>query len=166
MTEINTSSVWQRCLGIDLDIPDGFGHWLAGFTDGEGCFVIRFQKPKYTKCFFSIRLRADDIDILQEIQETLGVGQIRLSKEDGHNEVAGWQVCAIGDLIHVLIPLFEKYPLRAKKKRDFAIWSRAVRLIHTKFHLTKAGLAEVLRLKEELEEGRKYKVIEEESKND
>jgi hypothetical protein len=152
--------MWQRQLGLDLEIPDDFGNWLAGFTAGDGCFTIRSQPPKYVKCFFTIRLRDDDFDILQEIQETLGIGKTRvLKKEKGKNRLALWEVCAIGDIVHVLIPLFEKYPIRAKKKRDFLIWSRAARIIHSGFHLTKVGLAEVLALKREMEEGRKYKKL-------
>jgi hypothetical protein len=55
------------------ELDDAFGHWLAGFADGEGCFSI-------------IRT----------------VGQ--------------------------LAEFFTRYPLRAKKRTDFAIWRQAVEL--------------------------------------
>jgi hypothetical protein len=32
-------------------------HWLAGFTEGEGCFSVVIQKSQTTKTGFSVSLR-------------------------------------------------------------------------------------------------------------
>lgn len=158
--------IWQKQLGLDLQIPDDFGHWFAGFVDGEGCFTIS-KKPARHKGItltFTIKLRDDDDGILHEIKNTLGIGRIyyrnkEYVRERGHfiNNQVDWRVRRIGDIIHVIIPLFEKYPLRAKKKHDFKIWSQAAQLIYAKYHLTETGRKEVLRLKDELSEVRRYK---------
>jgi hypothetical protein len=52
------------------------GEWLAGFTDGEGCFAIGRNGRGY-KCSFHIKLRADDLPLLECIRETLVFGRIQ-----------------------------------------------------------------------------------------
>jgi len=157
--------MWQRCLGLDLEVPDSFGHWFAGFTDGEGYFSISADsRSQGIFCRFGIKLRADDLAVLEMIRDTLGVGRINhasslsLNKQgEKANDCKRYAIDRIGDMIHVIIPLFERYPLRAKKQRDFVIWAKAARLIHAKMHSTPEGHEEILRLKQELEEGKKYK---------
>ena len=157
-------TMWQRRLGLDLEVPDDFGHWLAGFVDGEGCFLILVKTgDRCIWCQLQIHLRDDDKNILHQIKEITGVGNIdkrsnQRRRDEGILEwnAITWRVQRIGDIIHVIIPLFEKYPLRAKKRRDFVLWARAARIIQAKGHLTKEGREEVLRLKQEMEEGRKY----------
>lgn len=148
---------WQPCLGLDLNIPASFGNWLAGFADGEGCFCIRTHSNSSTfSCKFSIKLRDDDSAILYQIRETLGVGRLYPYQGSSGNSATAWEVQALSNVIHVIIPLFEQYPLRAKKARDFTLWARAARIMHTGAHLKAHGRDEILRLKEEMEQGRKY----------
>lgn len=150
---------WQHALGIDIDVPPDFGHWLAGFVDGEGCFDINVQNSgRSIRCRLQIRLRDDDAAMLSTIRDTLGVGVVKATPDPRptrYNQ-ATWTVSGIADIIHVIIPLFEKYPLRAKKAKDFRLWARAARLIHSKAHLTPDGREEVLALKRQMQEGRQY----------
>jgi hypothetical protein len=157
--------MWQRRLGLDIDVPDDFGNWLAGFMDADGTFLIQGREKQRTiACTCAIVQRDDNDAILYKIQEVLGVGHIRpLTREKQRErgmtnakDALRWRVGAIGDIIHVIIPLFEKYSLRGKKKRDFELWARAARIIQIGGHLTKAGHKEVLRLKQEMEKGRRY----------
>jgi hypothetical protein len=39
------------------------------------------------------------------------------------------RITAVGDLVRVVIPHFERYPLKTKKKNDFRIWRQAVELL-------------------------------------
>lgn len=106
-------------------VDPGFGHWLAGFVDGEGCFtIISSRRQASLICRFSLGLRSDDAPILREACERTGLGRVYRA---GDGRMATWIVATQADLI-ALVELFEKYPLRAKKKRDFEIWARAVRL--------------------------------------
>jgi len=66
-------AIWQRALGIDLDIPDGFGNWFAGFVDGDGCFLINARGDG---CTLEISLRGDDQAVLHQIRNALGVGNL------------------------------------------------------------------------------------------
>lgn len=136
--------------GNEFDgLPDGFGHWPAGFIDGEGCFTVYKQKPRYrikrerrpgkgqwnrgtTKADyrprFSLALRDDDIKILEEIAERLQIGRIHRkhtqAKGNAHS-AAQWNVMDHNGCMK-LIRLLERFPLRAKKKRDFELWREAV----------------------------------------
>ncbi len=122
----------------DVD-RESFGHWVSGFVDGEGSFDLKLGCGKYPKASFSISLRADDCDALVMICAYWGVGCVYPGKarrvvypngrEGVINPQALYKVAAAADLAGVLVPHFNRYPLRAKKARDFVIWSRAVELI-------------------------------------
>lgn len=129
----------QRRLGLDLEIPDDFGHWLAGFTDGEASFVVTIHnRPdgrRNLRMPFQITLRADDEAVLRKIKDTLGIGRLfRLKASPGdlspHPSVR-YNVKRIADLYHIIVPLFEKYPLQSKKANDFALWKEIVAI---KYH--------------------------------
>ncbi len=116
------------------EITDAFGNWFAGFVDGEGCFLIsrdNRQNPKSSyRCQFKIALRNDDRRVLELIRENLGFGKIYarpayLTRNRNEHAQAIFWVCPTGDCVK-LAALFEKYPLRAKKQRDFGIWKLAV----------------------------------------
>jgi hypothetical protein len=106
-------------------IDPSFAHWLAGFVDGEGCFTIAYDPPGYS-CWVSIQLRRDDEPVLQEIRDQTGVGAIRRRGSRGsHNPQSTWAVASKKDCL-LLVALFDKFPLRAKKRRDYLIWREAV----------------------------------------
>lgn len=111
--------------------PADWGHWFAGFVDGEGCFGAYIQAAGHgdTAHFdFTIRLREDDYAILETIRDMLG-GIGRLSRQRcarGGNPVAQWKVSNPGECM-LLVRVFEVYPLRAKKARDFDLWRQGVR---------------------------------------
>lgn len=109
---------------------DAFGHWLAGFFDGEGSFGIYTQNrnPSY-RCMAKISLRIDDRPILDEIARWTGVGRVYVDKKGApahRAPTAAWIVEGKDNCMH-LVELFERFPLRAKKRRDFAVWAVAVR---------------------------------------
>lgn len=116
------------------DLADGFGHWLAGFIDGEGCFAIcRRQRKGYASygVFMKLTLRDDDAAILHEIVAATGIGSLFIpsQKRYQHNRnqkpQLGWMVASKADC-RTLVAILDRYPLRAKKARDYAIWRDAV----------------------------------------
>jgi len=79
-------------------------------------------------------MRGDDRSILEEIQSFFSCGLIHIHKPVrtrplGHPG-ARLIFSRTPELIELIIPHFERGPLRAKKARDFAIWREAVQLLH------------------------------------
>jgi hypothetical protein len=122
--------------------------YVCGFVDGEGCFTITISKHKQKKLgldarlHFQIELRADDEEILQSIQETLGCGRIyRLQYQRyGWHPHVELKVSSIKDIKNKLIPFFTKNQLHGKKKHSFALFAQAAELFYQKEHLTKEGI--------------------------
>ena len=100
--------------------------WFVGFTDGEGCFTI--VPSRYTfVTHFRIGLRDDDLPLLLEIQETLQFGTV-CKHNAGHpssNPAAAFQVQSHSDCMQ-LVELFDQFPLKSKKSRDYRTWREAV----------------------------------------
>ena len=132
-----------------LHIEDGFGYWVAGFTDGEGCFAINISKRNYGPKdphghktdktyiswapYFQLTQRADTInkELLDLVQNTLNVGTVYPSKNKGNKAPQfRFVVRKVEDLCQVIIPLFEKYPLRSKKRLEFEVWAKGVKALY------------------------------------
>jgi hypothetical protein len=142
------------------DIDDSFGNWLAGFVDGEGCFGI-YNNDRGGRIYtFKVALRADDAEILREIKNKLGVGRfaIRVKNGPGSNPAAVWVVQSIAELHDVIVPLFTKYKLRTKKKRDFEMFAEAVMMRASAFnkHLSTEHRNDLLALAAQLRAVKKY----------
>ncbi len=114
------------------------GDYIAGFTDGEGCFAIKFRRDKkqnkldkkikeyfYWGAEFAIVLRNDEINILEQIKHTLDCGSI---VKQGEGELR-YTVQNPKDLLQKIIPFYERNRLRAKKYFDFLLWKKAVEII-------------------------------------
>lgn len=116
-----------------------FGHWLSGFVDGEGCFTLRAfrrERPNVSRlesfvARFLITLRSDDVAILESIRSYWQCGRIRLHhRKTKSRPLCRYEIQRSADLQEIIVPHFEAYPLRAKKRRDFMIWKRAVSLLY------------------------------------
>jgi hypothetical protein len=107
-----------------------FCNWIAGFTDGEGCFMISIDKRRSTfRCRFHLELRSDDKCILQQIVKELGIGIAQPSKRKQKNEKtkpAFRYIIQNKESCLKLCELFSHYQLRSKKANDFLIWREAV----------------------------------------
>lgn len=116
---------WDR-VAESIELDPGLGHWLAGFADGEGCFTTRKSGAGFV-CEFVIHLRADDAAILRQVHEATGLGDVSgpADREDGSSPMVKWVVRRQADCAK-LVAIFDAFPLRAKKARDFEIWRRAV----------------------------------------
>jgi len=116
------------------------GDYIAGFVDGEGCFYltyrseIRYERPGNPKYFrwtpyFAINIRKDDREILEKIKNTLNCGSIYMLKR---GEMAHYIIQNLDDLYTKVLPFFNRYSLRAKKRHDFELWSKALWIMYEK----------------------------------
>lgn len=114
-----------------------FGAWLSGFTDGEGCFSLRWSRYKdgrnqSPRACFSICLRADDQATLSLIQSYLGCGTFKFTGDSPERRPhVRLQISRISDLHNKVVSHFERFPLIAKKSHDFTIWKQAVAIIYS-----------------------------------
>ena len=131
-------------------------HYVTGFVDGEGCFSVsisrkRFRVPE-VRLRFEIELREDDEPILQEIQKLLECGSIyrleyeRYKKWRPHVK---FMVGSYRDIKSKIIPFFKKYPLQAKKKKQFEFFCKVARMIESNEHKTLEGIQKISELRED-----------------
>ncbi len=114
------------------------GHWVSGFTDGEGCFYLCYRlrgDRDEPECFaaFTISLREDDTNILNKICEYFECGSVKPAvryKTTGNAKPTTiFRTSKLVDLRNKIIPHFQSFPLQSKKQRDFTIWKDAVDLM-------------------------------------
>ncbi len=132
----------------------GMGHWISGFSDGEGCFTIsvirnlttRFGKQIFPE--FVITQGAKSLSALEKIKKFFGCGSIVLNKRyDNHNEhLYRYCVRSISDLQTKIVPFFNNFPLRTYKRNDFLIFKKALAMMVKKKHLTESGWEKILAL--------------------
>jgi hypothetical protein len=107
-----------------------FLDYFSGLVDGEGCFTItkHGNKGKF-HVRFSIRLRADDIEILNICKNIMRIGNIYMSKAEknnlSNNPFADYIISDVAECMK-LIDVLDVHSLRAKKKLDYLIWRDAV----------------------------------------
>lgn len=143
-------------------LDEAFGHWLAGFVDGEGCFHITAQVNgplghRSYGCKFDVELRSDDAAILEEIHRRTSLGSIRsIAKASASRPTVRWEVKQKAECL-ALVDLFDQFPLRTKKANDFAIWRLAV-AEWTRYGRGQRGqdYAEMAQLQAQLRNGRRY----------
>ena len=131
------------------------GHYIAGFTDGEGSFNVSLKKrhdyAHAWKITASFNISQKDRVILAWIKSILRCGTLR-ERKDG---VVYYEVTNVTSLKQNIIPFFNRFGfISANKKRNFSIFSRIVTLLVEGEHLNPEGLQKVLELREILNEGR------------
>jgi hypothetical protein len=140
-------------------VGSGYGldpNYVSGFSDGEATFSVRLVKNNKLKTSwsvqpsFSIGLHAKDLALLNRIQSFFGVGKISIRKSDGS---VHYNVASLKDLINVIIPHFNKYPLITQKQADFLLFKSIIDLINNKEHLTPEGIQKIVTILASMNKG-------------
>jgi hypothetical protein len=117
--------------------------WFVGFVDGEGCFSIHSNKNLTSVSFeFRINLHIDDIGVLKKIAKILGVGVVRINKD---RNSAVFSVKKFDDIVRVILPIFQEFPLQTTKYLDFTCFSEAVLI---KLNSESFGTKKIIRISE------------------
>ena len=131
--------------------------YILGFVDGEGSFNISFKDKGDYKLGFKItasfNVSQKEFGILQWLKDQFNCGTIR-ARNDG---LYYFEVTNIKDLQSVIIPFFQKYPLKTKKQHAFKVFCQIVELMLAGEHLTKAGIVKIFKLRDQVKVGRKRK---------
>ena len=135
-------------------VPSHMGHYLAGFTDGEGSFNVSFRPrsdyrtPWKVSLCFNISQR-DEV-ILSKFKRHLGCGTMR----QRHDGVWYYEVNNLAALRENVIPFFDHYGfLSAKKQRDFAKFKKLARILVAGGPKERAVIEEVLRIRSDMNDG-------------
>lgn len=139
------------------------GYYFAGFVDGEGSFHLSFRRRQDYKLPWKISLCLNvsqkDKVILALLKRQLKCGTIRF-KGDG---VWMFEVNNLNAILENVIPFFRRFGfLSAKKKRDFAIFQRMAELMANGAHLDRDGIARLVELRRQMNDGGKRKYSEQE----
>jgi hypothetical protein len=70
-----------------------------------------------------------------------------------------YRVTNVNYLNEIIIPHFTKYPLISKKGIDFLLWSKVIKIILNKDHLTKSGFSTILAIYASINRGVSKKVL-------
>lgn len=132
-------------------------HWLAGFTDAEGCFFIALKKSLQSKQGETVWLRfiltqhIRDKDLLESLITTLNCGRYIPKSNCGE-----FIVEKFSDLNEKVIPIFEEFKLQGWKSNNFEDFKKAALIINNKVHLTREGLDQIKIIKGRMNKNRKY----------
>ena len=108
--------------GLD-GVTSEFLQWFSGFSDAESNFQISINDRNYVVFRFRIQLHIDDKDILDKIQNTLGIGVVRCE-----GDRAIFVVSDLKSITEVLLPIFEQFPLLTAKAMDLADFVQAINI--------------------------------------
>ena len=138
------------------DIDPRIGYYLAGFADGEGSLMIVARKrPDYQsgwKISLCFNVAQKELYILSQFKKHLGCGTLR-TRKDG---VSYYEVNNFNAIVENIIPFFQKFNfLSQNKKKQFAIFVQAAKIIQEKNHLSEAGRNKIIALRQEINRGGK-----------
>jgi len=110
-------------------------YWLAGFTEGEGCFLIRIQNSSVYKLGSQIKLvftliqHSRDAALVKSFVEYFGCGNY-YKRLNGLS--CAFIVTKLDDMTEKVIPLYANYSLLGSKKQDYLDFKRVAELMNDK----------------------------------
>jgi hypothetical protein len=119
-------------------------HWVAGFTDAEGCFFVKAPRIKSRNVIlgYQVTQHSRDALLIKKLITFFNCGRLELSKS-----AIVFLVTRLSDITGIIIPFFEKYSIIGSKVKDFEDWKKIAKLMTSKSHLTKEGLEEINKIK-------------------
>jgi len=130
-------------------------NWISGFSSGESCFDVKIiESIRYTVGYtvqirFRITQHIRDIALLALILSYLNCGTLQFSRNTVDFSVTNYK-----DIINIIIPYFNKYPILGIKNKDFEDFCKVAKLMQGKAHLTEEGIIQIRQIKAEMNKGR------------
>ena len=130
--------------------------YIIGLVDGEGFFYVRLnediRRRNKVELKFSVKLRHQDKEILEELQKSFGCGKIYLQKDrrPNHTDCYRFEVNNKKDIAEKVIPFFEKNPPKIQsRKKDFDLFKQIADLSQ----MTELNMEKINLLKQEMHWG-------------
>src|SRR3989344_6624315 len=104
--------------------------YVLGLVNGEGCFNVRVNRQRRrarVELKFSLKLRHQDKDVLDELQKFFGCGKVYIQndKRANHSLCYRFEVQNKKEIIEKIIPFFEQnFPRLPSRKRDFELFKK------------------------------------------
>ena len=111
--------------------PNLNNNWLAGFTDGEGCFTSSIGDKKFTFNYSIAQKWEENVVVLEAICKLFGVGKVSPHYVNNVHEyrVNGIKACEI------LFHYFDTHNLYTKKQISYFLWKQLHKDFVNKNHL-------------------------------
>jgi hypothetical protein len=147
----------DRSVVIDQEVRDP--NWLAGFTSGEGCFLINLinnsaKKRVQVQLVMWIGQHVRDKALMSNLISYFDCGRIEIKNNSKFNTWVVFTVTKFTDINDKIITFFRKYPVLGVKSQDFDDWCKVAELIKEKKHLTDEGLDQIRKIKAGMNKGR------------
>ena len=129
--------------------------YVLGLVDGEGCFNVRVNRQRRrarVELKFSLKLRHQDKEMLDELQRFFGCGKVYIQNDRrvNHSLCYRFEVQNRKEVIEKIIPFFEQnIPKIQSRKRDFELFKQIAELSQN----DSADLEEIEKLKEQMHWG-------------
>ena len=125
--------------------------WVAGFTDGEGCFSVSIHQNAlalptggwHVQPTFQVSQHEDHRDVLLALRDFFECGKVR--SKGSRSRVDVFVVHATIQLVERMIPFFERNELRVKRD-DFEKFADIVRSIRAREHHRPEEFDRIVRL--------------------
>lgn len=121
--------------------------WVSGFTQADGSFVVGFEKrkeglmPYRPRPMFVLSQHKREENLFNVLHKFLNVGKVQMSRDE-----VILRVSSLEEIINVIIPLFDKHPVRGAKHQSYLVFKKVVEMMNNKEHLTLKGLLTILEL--------------------
>jgi len=124
-------------------------HWLAGFSDAEGKFLIHLANRKSHVTGLSLRLefklKQQTSELLELIKHTLGGNISYLESEQMFSYNSTNFKSA-----KLIVDYFDSFHLNSSKYINYLKWRKVYRIVQRKEHLTIKGNAKIIKIQKNL----------------
>ena len=123
--------------------------YVTGLVDGEGCFCVSFSKRRKiitgleVRPSFSVSQHERNKGIILYLETFFKCGEVRFSKSDSNWK---YEVRSLDDLLNIIIPHFDAYPLQTSKAEDFSKFRKICLLMKQNQHKSLVGLEKIIQL--------------------
>lgn len=138
--------------------------FISGLFDAEGSFVVTILKnPTYktgwnVQARIQIKMHEKDRDLIQSIQDFFGgIGYV---SKPNKRAMVEFRVSTLNDIINIIIPHFDNYPLMTKKSSDYILFKQIALLMLNKEHNNTEGLQKIVSIRASLNLGLPLKLKE------